>query len=76
MKGCRNCRHWQAQEVHLDRIDPATAGQKVQVGACRRYAPHPRIGGNDGGVPSGSETCPWPRVASDDWCGEWEPTFS
>ena len=75
MKGCRNCRHWQGQEVFLDRIDPATANQKVQVGACRRYAPHPGAMGSGAGAP-GAEVSPWPRVASDDWCGEWEPQFS
>ena len=75
MKGCRNCRHWQAQEEYLDRIDPATANQKARLGTCRRYAPHPGTG-RDAANGSGSEVSPWPRVASDDWCGEWEPQFS
>ena len=75
MKGCRKCRHWQAQEVFLDRIDPATANQKVQIGTCRRYAPHPGAGGHGTGAQD-SQVSPWPRVASDDWCGEWEPQYS
>ena len=71
MKGCRNCHHWQSQDVELDRIDPATANLKVQVGLCRRYAPRPGGATTTGSAPT--DTAPWPRVASDDWCGEWEP---
>lgn len=73
MKGCRSCTHWQNQNTELDRIDPATANQKVQLGACRRHAPRPGTGPHPG--PDGTESAPWPRVASDDWCGEWEPNF-
>lgn len=78
MKGCRNCTTWQALEEFLDRIDPATQGQKVQIGLCKRYAPRPltpetAIGGT-GGAEARWNTF-WPRVASDDWCGEWNPQF-
>ena len=75
MKGCRNCTTWDALEEFLDRIDPATQGQKVQIGQCRRYAPRPL-------TPEAATTAAstearwdsfWPRVASDDWCGEWDP---
>ena len=75
MKGCRNCVNWQALEEFLDRVDPATKDQKVQIGRCRRYAPRPLspgAGANDA-VPD-QDSC-WPRVASDDWCGEWDPQF-
>lgn len=76
MKGCRNCTTWLALEEFLDRIDPATQGQKVQIGQCRRYAPKaltPEAATAGGGV-AGWDTF-WPRVASDDWCGEWNPQF-
>ena len=76
MKGCRNCVNWDAIDEYLDRIDPATANQKVQVGVCRRYAPRP------GAVTltNGSDADPrldsrWPIANSDDWCGEWDPKF-
>ena len=41
-------------------------GQKVELGLCRRYAPQP------GTTLNGAES-PWPKVASDEWCGEWQP---
>lgn len=88
MKGCRNCKQWQALEKFLDRIDPATQDQKVEIGLCRRYAPHPLtpepgpVGGEVGGEVDGEVSGAgsrwdtfWPRVASDDWCGEWDPKF-
>ncbi len=81
MKGCRNCKQWQALEEFLDRIDPATQDQKVEIGLCRRYAPHPltpepggEVDGEVSGAGSRWDTF-WPRVASDDWCGEWDPKF-
>ncbi len=75
MKGCRNCKQWQALEEFLDRIDPATQDQKAQIGLCKRYAPRPLTP-----EPSAAGAEPrwdtfWPRVASDDWCGEWDPKF-
>ena len=78
MKGCRNCSCWQALEVFLDRIDPATQDKKVQVGLCKRYAPRPLT--PEGGAGDANNAEPrwntfWPRVASDDWCGEWDPQF-
>jgi hypothetical protein len=72
MKGCRSCKNWQALDEHLDRIDPATAGHPVQMGICRRYAPRPI----EPRTASESPEARWPRVASDDWCGEWDPDFS
>ncbi len=84
MKGCRNCKLWQALEEFLDRIDPATQDQKVEIGLCRRYAPRPltpepgALGGEVGGEVGSAEPrwdSFWPRVASDDWCGEWDPKF-
>ncbi len=74
MKGCRSCSYWQNLEIEVDRIDPATANQKVQLGVCRRHAPRP--GTTAAASSDGVETMPWPRVASDDWCGDWEPHFS
>jgi hypothetical protein len=73
MKGCRSCNHWKNLEVDLDRIDPATAGKPAQLGACRRHAPRPGVSAAPD--PGSLETMPWPRVASDDWCGDWEPNF-
>ena len=76
MKGCRNCKLWQELEEFLDRIDPATQDQKVQIGLCRRYAPRPLTPepSEVGGAEPRWDTF-WPRVASDDWCGEWDPEF-
>lgn len=76
MKGCRSCTHWIAIDEHLERIDPATSNLKVQLGHCHRYAPRPisrerAPGGQNGVVLEGV----WPVVASDQWCGEWDPKF-
>ncbi len=86
MKGCRNCTQWQALEEFLDRIDPATQDTKVQIGLCRRYAPRPLTpeagAGDTGAAADGAADGEgsrwktfWPRVDSDDWCGEWDPQF-
>ncbi len=86
MKGCRNCACWQALEEFLDRIDPATQGKKAQLGLCKRYAPRPltpetgagAVAGAVGGAVGGAMprwNAFWPQVASDDWCGEWDPQF-
>ncbi len=73
MKGCRSCKAWQSREEFLAREDPATNGQKVQMGVCRRYAPHPATGGETtDGKPAEAQ---WPSVPSDAWCGEWEPNI-
>ena len=82
MKGCRSCSCWQALEEFLDRIDPATQDKKAQLGLCKRYAPRPltpeagagAVGGEQGGAAPRWNTF-WPLVASDDWCGEWDPQF-
>jgi hypothetical protein len=73
MKGCRSCRSWQAREKFLDRDDPATNGQKVQMGDCRRYAPRPGLG--NAGAAADPAEAQWPSVPSDAWCSEWEPNF-
>lgn len=73
MKGCRSCTHWQNLEEELDRIDPATNGQKVRIGLCRRFAPRPATVMAGEGERPGQGEARWARVASDDWCGEWEP---
>lgn len=75
MKGCRNCTNWQALGEFLEREDPATAGKKAEVGLCRRYAPRPttRQGAGEEGSPAEGR---WARVASDDWCGEWDPRLN
>ncbi len=78
MKGCRNCACWQALEEFLDRIDPATQGKKAQLGLCKRYAPRPltpEAGAGDTGAAEPRWSTFWPQVASDDWCGEWDPQF-
>ncbi len=75
MKGCRNCRNWVGVEEYLDRDDPAVVNAKVQLGSCRRYAPRPHANERPaGGTPPRIESH-WPLVASDEWCGEWEPEF-
>ena len=78
MKACRTCGNWLATGEFLDRIDPATQDEKAQLGYCRRYPPHPETAGTEAGIsPAGSGIgCHWPKVASDDWCGEWDPQFS
>ncbi len=73
MKGCRSCTHWKNLEIDLDRIDPATANKPARLGACQRHAPRPVMAA--GPAPGNLETMSWPRVASDDWCGDWEPEF-
>ncbi len=73
MRGCRTCTNWQAMDQYLERIDPATSNQNAQLGRCRRYAPRPltpEAGAGDAGTRPDSV---WPCVASDDWCGEWDP---
>ena len=86
MKGCRNCSCWQALEEFLDRIDPATQGKQAQLGLCKRYAPRPLTpAAGEGGAGAGGEggaaadarrwNAFWPQVASDEWCGEWDPQF-
>ncbi len=83
MKGCRTCSCWQALEEFLDRIDPATQNQKAQLGLCKRYAPRPltpEAGAGEVGAGAANGAEPrwstfWPQVASDDWCGEWDPQF-
>jgi hypothetical protein len=77
MKGCRRCTYWQGTGQQLDRDDPAIVGKKVEFGLCRRYAPKPgtstngtSINGSD--LENGDDSL-WPKVASDEWCGEWQP---
>ena len=73
MKGCRSCRNWTEIDEFLDRDDPAAVGAKVQMGTCRRHAPQPATvtaGANEARVEGR-----WPLVASDAWCGDWEPGF-
>jgi len=76
MKGCRRCTYWQGTGEQLDRDDPAIMGQKVEFGLCRRYAPQPGTNLNGNGAGDGTGTggeSPWPKIASDEWCGEWQP---
>ena len=73
MKGCRNCTNWQALDEFLDRIDPATNNQNAQLGQCRRYAPQPLAPEAGGSGEDSAWDARWPRAASDDWCGEWDP---
>ena len=76
MKGCRNCVNWEGIDEYLDRIDPATAGQKAQVGVCRRYAPRAATVAPGPDLDTGQRLeSRWPMAASDDWCGEWDPKF-
>ena len=76
MKGCRNCTNWDGIDEYLDRIDPATAGQKVQIGVCRRYAPRPgAIATGNGSDQAQRLDSRWPLANSDDWCGEWDPKY-
>ena len=83
MKGCRRCTYWQCTGPQLDRDDPVIMGRKVEVGLCRRYAPNPgtvanganganHANGSDDEADGGEESL-WPKVASDEWCGEWQP---
>ncbi len=77
MKNCRACDYWVGIEEYLDRDDPNVVGQKVQMGQCRRYAPHPRI---LDWTPQMEHEPPkivgaWPAVASDLLCGEWTVTY-
>ncbi len=76
MKSCRSCSNWSALEEFLDRIDPSTNGKKAQVGLCKRYAPRPIILETGPGDAANHTSGQWPRVASDDWCGEWNSQFS
>jgi hypothetical protein len=72
MKGCRRCTYWHGLGELLDRDDPAIINQKVELGLCRRYAPKP--GADAQAAQTGNdEDSLWPKVASDEWCGEWQP---
>jgi hypothetical protein len=75
MKGCRSCKNWVGVEEYLDRDDPAAVNTKVQMGACRRYAPQPHSITGPAGAEAPRIGSFWPLVASDEWCGEWEPGF-
>ncbi len=72
MKGCRRCTYWQGTGQQLDRDDPAIMGKKVEFGLCRRYAPKPGTSINGSDLENGDDSL-WPQVASDEWCGEWQP---
>ncbi len=72
MKGCRRCTYWQGTGQQLDRDDPAIVGKKVEFGICRRYAPTPGTSTNGSDLENGDDSL-WPQVASDEWCGEWQP---
>jgi hypothetical protein len=72
MKGCRRCTYWHGLGELLDRDDPAIVGRKVELGLCRRYAPKPGTDAQTAQTGNGQD-CFWPKVASDDWCGEWQP---
>ena len=75
MKGCRRCTYWEGVGQHLDREDPVIIGQMVELGLCRRYAPQPGASMNGTDLSNSGES-PWPTVASDEWCGEWQPDAS
>lgn len=72
MKDCRRCTYWQSTGEDLDRDDPSLMGRKVGYGLCRRYAPKPGTGMNGNGAAHDQDSL-WPKVASDEWCGEWQP---
>ena len=72
MKDCRRCTYWQGIGQDLDRDDPSLIGRKVEFGLCRRYAPKPGAVVNGNGSADGEDSL-WPKVASDEWCGEWQP---
>jgi hypothetical protein len=62
-------------EQFLDRDDPATMGQKVELGECRRNPPNPVVVKvEDGAGPTISGR--WALVASDEFCGEWQTTYN
>ena len=75
MKYCRSCRAFIGTEEYVDRPDPEILNAKVQVGNCRRYAPHPVTVAAGAGEQTKKAECFWPTVNSDDGCGEWEPAF-
>ncbi len=75
MKGCRNCKNWTATEEYLDRDDPAVIGTKVQMGTCHRHAPFAATVTITAGEAEPRVEGRWPLVASDAWCGDWEPGF-
>ena len=67
---CRRCTSWEGTGEALDREDPMLVGKQVELGVCRRFAPRPGDGNDE--EPGGF----WPKVASDAWCGEWEPNVT
>lgn len=72
MKSCRRCTYWQGVGQYLDRDDPDIMGQKVEFGLCRRHAPKPGLGLRGCDSENGDSSL-WPKAASDEWCGEWQP---
>lgn len=59
---CGTCAFWLADNAKAEHSD----------GSCRRYPPHrivlPIIGARDYNV-----STQFPRLADDQWCGEWRP---
>ena len=52
-----------------------TRGQIAQMGRCKRHAPRPLTPDRLTGDAEPRWDTFWPRVASDDWCGEWDPNI-
>lgn len=73
MKYCRSCRSFIPSGVEVDRNDPEILNTKVQLGECRRYAPHPVTATGDASEAKALSL--WPGVASDSGCAEWDPPF-
>jgi hypothetical protein len=56
---CESCKFW-GEEANIKNL-----------GHCHRYAPRSTLRSPLAGTESLDTV--WPRLRSDDWCGEWEP---
>lgn len=63
---CVNCRFWRRPP------EPQKAMLGANVGACRRYAPRPKLDTNPKGQSFGLAEVFWPAMLTDEWCGEWQ----
>lgn len=62
---CSTCRFWNKNVAKLDDIK----GKKIKVSNCRRYSP--KVFDVQGNLVS-----VFPSTPSNEWCGEFEPTWS
>ncbi len=64
------------QKVELGlcrRYAPQPGASTLGNGAGQNGANGADANGTEGGEAAPGDDSPWPQVASDEWCGEWQP---